>query len=126
MASTFHGLTFDAYDAHAVARFWAAALGRDVAPGGSTARAEILADATAPRLVFEQVRAGGGIRNALHLDLVTDDLDGESERLVRLGARRIGAVDGGARWVSLTDPEGNPFDLLPAPEARRTALSTAA
>jgi hypothetical protein len=114
MASTFHGLTFDAYDAHAVARFWAGALGRDVAPGASPEHAELLHDDGAPRLVFDRVRAGGVVRNALHLDLVTTDLERESDRLVRLGARRVGAVGGAARWVSLTDPEGNAFDLIPA------------
>lgn len=116
MASTFHGLTFDAYDAHAVAQFWGAALGRDVAPGASTAHAELLDDPAqdAPRLAFAQVQPGGVVRNTLHLDLVTADLDRESERLVRLGARRLGAVGGTARWVSLTDPEGNAFDLIPA------------
>ncbi len=114
MASTFHGLTFDAYDAHAVARFWAAALGRDLAPGATPEHAEIAAADGAPRLVFDQVRSGGVVRNALHLDLVTTDLESESERLVRLGARRLGRVGGAARWVSLTDPEGNAFDLIPA------------
>ena len=114
MASTFHGLSFDAYDAHAVARFWGAALGRDVAPGASSDHAELVADDAAPRLVFDRVPAGGVVRNALHLDLVTGDLERESERLVRLGARRVGAVAGAARWVRLTDPEGNAFDLLPA------------
>jgi hypothetical protein len=114
MASSFHGLTFDAYDAHAVARFWAGALGRDVAPGATAEHAELLDDGGAPRLVFDRVRAGGVIRNALHLDLVTTDLERESERLVRLGARRVGSVGGAARWVSLTDPEGNAFDLIPA------------
>lgn len=83
MASTFHGLTFDAYDAHAVAQFWAAALGRDVAPGATAEHAELPADADAPRLAFDRVRPGG-------------------------------AVGGTARWVSLTDPEGNAFDLIPA------------
>ena len=114
MASTFHGLTFDAYDAHAVAQFWAAALGRDVAPGATAEHAELLADADAPRLAFDRVRPGGVVRNTLHLDLVTADLEGESDRLVRLGARRLGAVGGTARWVSLTDPEGNAIDLIPA------------
>lgn len=114
MASTFHGVTFDAYDAQAVARFWGAALGRDVAPGASSEHAELLDHTGAPRLVFDRVPTGGTVRNALHLDLVTSDLEGESERLVRLGARRLGAVGGTARWVNLTDPEGNAFALLPA------------
>jgi len=114
MASIFHGLSFDAYDPHTVARFWGAALGRDVAPGAGPDHAELEPGDGAPRLVFDRVHEGGVVRNALHLDLVTTDLEGESERLVRLGARRLGAVGGAARWVSLTDPEGNAFALIPA------------
>ena len=114
MASTFRGLTFDAYDAQATALFWAAALGRDVAPGASAAHAELLDDASQgfPRIVFDQVGEGRPARNALHLDLVTADLLRESERLVRLGARRLGGVSAGSGWVTLTDPEGNAFDLI--------------
>ena len=116
MASTFRGLTFDAYDAQATALFWAAALGRDVAPGASAAHAELLDDASqgVPRIVFERVADGRPARNALHLDLVTADLPRESERLVRLGARRLGGVSAGSGWVTLTDPEGNAFDLIAA------------
>ncbi|MGN8245783.1 VOC family protein [Cellulomonas soli] len=116
MASTFRGLTFDAHDAHATAVFWAAVLGRDIAPGASTARAELLDDPVdhAPRIVFEQVLDGHAVHGALRLDLVTPDLTSESERLVRLGARRLGRVTAGTSWVTLTDPEGNPFDLVAA------------
>ena len=114
--ATFRGLTFDAYDAQATALFWAAALGRDVAPGASPAHAELLDDAAAglPRIVFEQVTDGRPARNALHLDLVTADLIREAERLVRLCARRLGGVSAGTAWVTLTDPEGNAFDLIAA------------
>ncbi|WP_448630071.1 VOC family protein [Cellulomonas soli] len=116
MASTFRGLTFDAHDAHATAVFWAAVLGRDLAPGASRARAELLDDPVdgSPRIVFEQVLDGGTVHGALRLDLVTADLTAESDRLVRLGARRLGAVRAGTSWVTLTDPEGNPFDLVAA------------
>ncbi len=116
MSSNFRGLTFDTYDAHAIARFWSAALGRDVAPGATAEHAELLAgpEQGEPRIVFERVYEGRPLRNALHLDLVTADLDSESERLMRLGARRLGRVAGAARWISLTDPEGNAFDLIAA------------
>lgn len=116
MASMFRGLTFDAYDAHATAAFWAAALGREVAPGATPDHAELLGDPATgePRIAFDRVRDGGVVRNALHLDLVTADLDREAERLVRLGARRVGRVGGTARWVALTDPEGNAFELVAA------------
>jgi hypothetical protein len=40
-------------------------------------------------------------------------LETEVDRLLALGARRLGDFDeGGARWVTLTDPEGNEFDVL--------------
>jgi len=46
-------------------------------------------------------------RNRQRLDLVTEgDLDAEVERLVALGATRLGDVDGG---VELADPDGNEF-----------------
>lgn len=45
---------------------------------------------------------------------MTADLLRESERLVRLGARRLGGVSAGSGWVTLTDPEGNAFDLIAA------------
>jgi hypothetical protein len=114
MTSTFHGLTFDAHHAEATALFWAAALGRDVAPGASARHAELLDDPSgAPRITFAQVADGHPVRNALRVDLVTDDLEREAERLVRLGARRLGHVGGGTESMTLTDPEGNAFDLLP-------------
>jgi hypothetical protein len=115
MASIFRGVTIDAPDAHAIALFWAAALGRDLAPGASTERAELTADpAGGPHVVVERSVTAGFTPGALHLDLVTADLDAESERLSRLGARRLGTVRGREHRVTLTDPAGNLFDLVAA------------
>ena len=50
-------------------------------------------------------------RNPLHLDLVPDDQPAEIDRLVALGARRLGDLGGGT--VELADPDGNLFRLLP-------------
>jgi len=116
-ATTFAGLAYDAFDALASARFWAAALRTEVAPGASAAHAELAGDAASglPRLVFRQVADPRALRTPLHLQLTTDDLEAEAHRLQRLGARRLGGVrDHGRRWLTLADPEGNTFDLMVA------------
>lgn len=117
MSTTFHGLAYDAFDARATAEFWAGALGLEVAPGATAEQAELL-DGTAaglPRLVFRQVADGRVLRTPLHLQLTTTDLDGESRRLIGLGARRMGGLlVGGRRSITLSDPEGNAFDLVAA------------
>jgi len=52
-------------------------------------------------------------KNRLHLDLVSDAFDGETERLLSLGARRLRDVQaGGSQWTTFADLEGNEFDLI--------------
>ncbi len=55
-------------------------------------------------------------KNRLHLDLAplahTDQL-AEVDRLVSLGAARLGLGPDEPRWVEMTDPDGNAFCLLP-------------
>ncbi len=46
-----------------------------------------------------------------HLDIETDDVEAEVERLVALGAERVAA---GRTWVVLRDPAGLLFDVVPA------------
>ena len=115
--TTFHGLAYDAFDARVAAQFWAAALRLEVAPGATTQYAELV-DGSAlgvPHLVFRQVTDGRVLRTPLHLQLTTTEIDVEAQRLVRLGARRLGGVMGiGSRTVTLADPEGNAFDLVAA------------
>jgi hypothetical protein len=48
-------------------------------------------------------------RNRQRFDLVADDVASDADRLVALGATRLGDVDGGAE---LADPDGNEFRLL--------------
>jgi hypothetical protein len=47
----------------------------------------------------------------MHLDLRSDDMDGEVERLLALGATRLSDTidECSCRWVVLADPEGNEF-----------------
>lgn len=51
-------------------------------------------------------------RGRLHLDLYTDDQEGEVERLLRLGATRYRPREPGEDFVVLEDPEGNLFCVV--------------
>lgn len=51
----------------------------------------------------------------LHLDLYSSDLAGEVERLVGLGAKVVRPAAEGTDFVTLTDPDGNPFDVIDKP-----------
>jgi hypothetical protein len=69
-------------------------------------------DSSASPLVLQQVPEEKVAKNRMHLDLVTDDIEGEVDRLVDLGAVRahegVQSV-GEIRWVTLADPVGNEF-----------------
>ena len=51
-------------------------------------------------------------RGRLHLDLYTDDQEGEIKRLLALGAKRYRPRDPGEDFVVLEDPEGNLFCVV--------------
>jgi len=51
-------------------------------------------------------------KNRMHMDIVTEDVEAEVERLEAHGARRLhGDVRslGHTRWVTMADPEDNEF-----------------
>jgi predicted enzyme related to lactoylglutathione lyase len=115
-SSALFGVSFDTHDAAAVAQFWAAALGRQLAEGADTQNAVVLtADitTTGPRLAFHQVPEDKTVKNRLHFDLTTPDLGTETERLQQLGATIVRDVsENGNHWITMADPEGNEFDLI--------------
>ena len=125
-------LVVDAADPARLARFWAAALGWEVAseepdevdvwpPGFS------YPDSSALPLVFVPVPEPKAGKNRVHLDLATESgrhQAAEVERLLALGAAPacIGQEGpGGVPWTVLADPEGNEFCVLdPRPVYRDT------
>ena len=123
-----HDVVFDCHHAASLARFWAAVLdGYAVAPYDDEELDRLRAagiddpedDPTvlvegpdgAPRLWFQRVPEDKVSKNRVHLDLATDDVDAEVERLTALGATVLDeqANDG---LVVLRDPEGNEFCVL--------------
>ena len=49
----------------------------------------------------------------IHLDVMVDDVEAAAERVLALGAARLGGTPGGA--IVLADPAGHPFCLIPRP-----------
>ena len=107
-------VAIDCADPPALVRFWSALLGGEM---------ELYHDGDArlrppggPVLDFFRVPEPKSVKNRLHLDLRTTDLDAAVEQAVALGATKADEVYVGSGWQVLRDPEGNEFCLLkPAP-----------
>ena len=89
-------------------RFWSQALGtvplkRDdpTSPCVNLEGSEVTVDVR-----LQRVRD----RSRVHLDIVTDDLEAEVQRLVKLGARRKEQIES---WWVMEDPTGQPFCVAP-------------
>jgi catechol-2,3-dioxygenase len=115
MNNSLFAIAIDCADADALARFWATVLGRQVAEASTSEHAVLLAggDTCEPCIVFNKVPEAKIAKNRLHLDLISDTFDDESERLLGLGARRLrDQQSGSSRWTTFADIEGNEFDLI--------------
>src|SRR5215831_7282256 len=122
-------LVVDAADPPGLARFWAAALGWEVA---AEEPAEVVVwprgysypDPVALPLVFVPVPEPKTGKNRVHLDLATESARhqrAEVRRLIALGARPADIGQRDVPWTVLADPEGNEFCVLdPRPVYRDT------
>lgn len=69
-----------------------------------------------PNLSFQARDKPAGRRSWLHLDLYTNDQEGEVERLLTLGAGRYSwRYPPDADYVVLEDPDGNLFCVIQIP-----------
>ncbi len=108
-------------DLDTATKFWSRALGRAVAnpdQDGDGRYAELATDADEPFLLLQKVDHDARI----HLDIETDDLDGEVARLEALGAKRIQFVK---RWWVMQAPTGHRFCVVRKPPAKSAARFTA-
>lgn len=117
-------VVFDCEHPASLARFWAEALdGYAIAPydEAELVRLREMGDEDpeddpgvvvesagpgCPRLYFQEVPEPKSVKNRVHLDLRTDDVEAEVTRLVALGAAELHRS---GTWVTLSDPEGNEF-----------------
>ena len=122
-------LVVDAADPARLARFWAAALGWEVAPEEPD-EVDVwppgfsYPDSSALPLVFVPVAEPKAGKNRVHLDLATKSgrhQAAEVERLLALSATPDGIGQRDVQWTVLADPEGNEFCVLdPRPVYRDT------
>jgi catechol 2,3-dioxygenase-like lactoylglutathione lyase family enzyme len=116
MGVRIRNVAFDCRDPVALAKFWAAALGWEVADWSCErwASAQPPSPGAGPRLYFEPVPEPKRGKNRLHLCLEPDGPPAdELARLQALGAGKLREVrnDEGERWLVLQDPEGNELCL---------------
>jgi Glyoxalase-like domain len=131
-------ITFDSADPHALARFWAMALGYqkedhtsfvdELLRDGRLQASDVVdtdggrgfADVSAcrdpadagPRLFFQKVPESKVLKNRVHLDLHVghERVKAEAARLIEYGATMAWTSDDrGAYTITLRDPEGNEF-----------------
>ena len=122
-----YSTVIDCADVAAQGRWWAEALGWQIAyeapdelalvpPHALTKGDSIPVEERGPGLVFILVPDGKQLKNRLHLDLAPragDDQEAEVARLEQLGAKRVDVGQGDDKtWVVLVDPEGNEFCVL--------------
>jgi hypothetical protein len=116
MSNSLVGIAIDCADAPALAQFWADVLGRHVAEDSTSEHVILLAgdgDTGWPLITFNTVPEPKIVKNRLHLDLISDTFDAETERLRSLGAHSLRDVQRDkTRWTTFADIEGNEFDLI--------------
>jgi hypothetical protein len=122
-------IVFDCARPASLARFWASTLDDyDVAPYDDEELARLRsigitdteddptvlvqpAGGRGPRLWFQHVPEPKRVKNRVHLDLRSENVDAEVNRLIGLGARALDDQPNDS-LVVLVDPEGNEFCVL--------------
>jgi predicted enzyme related to lactoylglutathione lyase len=105
-------VTVDCTHAANLAGFYASLFDREVDLCASEFFATVGRTGAGPVLMFIQVPDPTPGKNRVHLDLHTSDIRGQVARAVSLGAKQVADfAEYGAVWTTLTDPEGNVFDI---------------
>jgi hypothetical protein len=61
-----------------------------------------------PHWMFVKVPESKRVKNRVHVDFISDNVDRGVKRLLSLGATHVADIDeDGNRWTTLADPEGN-------------------
>jgi catechol 2,3-dioxygenase-like lactoylglutathione lyase family enzyme len=116
MTTRLANLCFDANDPLKLAHFWASALGWEIYDETHEEIGVLPTDGTRFILIFLPVAEKKSGKNRLHLDLVSESTEHQTEmvgRLTTLGAERVDIGQSeDADHVVLADPEGNEFCVV--------------
>ncbi|NAS25727.1 VOC family protein [Herbidospora sp. NEAU-GS84] len=111
MSISIGNICIDTNDLGRSTAFWQAVTGYQVASSDEGTTYLEDANKSGVGLSLQAVPEGREGKNRLHLDLFTDDLAGEADRIQALGASEVRRFDS---WVVLADPEGNQFCVVAA------------
>lgn len=112
MSLSLGAVTLDCLDVTRTATFWSQVLDRPIDPGANEFFAAIGMHADGPGWLFLRAEPRAAGKNPVHVDLVDLDYPAEVQRVIALGASTVGEFDEyGVQWTTLTDPEGNLFDI---------------
>ena len=112
-------IQIDSTEPERLAAFWTVVLGVEVegklgAPPQFVNLHKQYPDA--PFVSFQRVPERKTVKNRVHLDIVVDDVEEATSRIVQLGGRRrrpeADFNEYGYCWRTMTDPEGNEFCLI--------------
>ena len=114
MGTRLVSLCFDANDPLRLARFWAAATGGKIDETDEDITV-LPTDGTRLPFLFLPVPEPKAGKSRLHLDLVSESSEHQSEmvgRLIMLGAQRVDIGQRDVPGVVMADPEGNEFCVV--------------
>jgi hypothetical protein len=107
-------IVIDSGNAKQLATFYSQLLDRPLVDGANQFFAVVpqAPDDSCPALMFLAVPEPRQGKNRIHLDLISADREAAVERALDLGATKVGEFDEyGTQWTTLSDPEGNVFDI---------------
>jgi predicted enzyme related to lactoylglutathione lyase len=105
-------VVLDCSDPEHLMGFWREALGYRVHYAEPSLAVLVPEEVNGSPLLLQRVPEAEAGKNRMHVDIVTDDVELEVDRLETLGARRLhdGVRNfGPTRWVTMADPENNEF-----------------
>lgn len=101
-------VTIDCSDPNRLIEFWSEALGYDVSEGVYVTIRD--PEGKRPSLYFQQVPDPTPGKLRMHLDLLSEDVAADLDRLKELGATHVeDKNENNLRWSIMKDPEGNVF-----------------
>lgn len=96
-----------AADHEGAATFWSSALGKTGKRSEKFPEYHVLGEVT-PGIEF-MIQSTGDATPRIHIDIETDDIDAEVNRLKALGAQEVERLHG---WVIMRDPAGTVFCVV--------------
>jgi predicted enzyme related to lactoylglutathione lyase len=115
MVSPITRIAFDCANAASLADFWVAVTGYAKVTASEEYAFVVHPDKVGPALMFNKVPEGKVVKNRVHVEVDTNDLEAEVSRIEGLGATRLAfhrSEEFNAAWMVMADPEGNEFCVV--------------